>query len=324
MPSLFHPASRIGLESIPPRTIFIFLMAGISVAFFPTLLGLVKAWFGASSSAAANPPPMPNTGGFLPTSVSYVYAAFALPLSAWLICQRGGLPARLNGTRRVPILLLALGLAFLALGWRSDLDAAAQLGLIVMMVGAFGFAFGGSSLHRHGSALAIACLAVPIQNGAFPILTALTGNATLGLLATTGLDHTVTDGLIRTSYGTFLISDACSGLRFILATTMIAQAIAVLSFRKLSTQIVFTLSVIGIAFYLNAIRIVLVIVLATQEGPGAPIATDHGSIGLMLFAFEGIFLVLTARTIAKMRRPGLPVKVGDLAKATPNPTPQFV
>jgi exosortase len=232
---------------------------------------------------------------FIPTET---LAPLVLGMSLWLLYRRVGrrraLPARAGGLAVGGVLLLA-GL-FAAL-WAAHTDARDLL-VPSLMLNACAVAWlwrGGPGVRTVALPVAFLAFAVPIPA---PLLNELLFWLQIGTTEISGfflywlsIPHFVAGEQILRTSGTFSVIESCSGLRSIEILTMVAILMADLFRRRGLHAVLVVLAAPPVAFLLNGIRALLLIL-----NPHSEIATVHNLQGVaillggvvLLFLWDGL------------------------------------
>jgi exosortase A len=212
-----------------------------------------------------------------------LFALAALPVGlAWLLAERLGI---MEG-RQLTALALVYVLTLTILGWRICRAMAAPLLYLVFLV-PFG-AFTTIYLQR---------------------ITAWMIDLGLSALE---IPHYVDDLIIETTYGRFLVAEACSGLRFLIAALAFGALYAIVMFRSPSRRlIVFGLAIL-VPIVANGIRAFGIVVLGKYLGSAEAAAADHVIYGWIFFSI--VLLLLIAL--------GLPFREDGTPEKPPAPPPE--
>jgi exosortase A len=212
-----------------------------------------------------------------------IFALAALPAGlAWLLAERLGI---MEG-RQLTALALVYVLTLSVLGWRVCRAMAAPLLYLVFLV----------------------------PFGAFTTIYLQRITAWMIDLGLSALDipHYVDDLIIETTYGRFLVAEACSGLRFLIAALAFGALYAIVMFRSPGRRlIVFGLAIL-VPIVANGIRAFGIVVLGKYLGSAEAAAADHVIYGWIFFSI--VLLLLIAL--------GLPFREDGAPEQPPAPPPE--
>ena len=188
----------------------------ILVLFRETLLSMVAIW--ARSDTFAH--------GFL-----------VLPISLWLVWRLRGSLAELTprpDLRVLPLFLLA-GFAWL-LGEVASVAPLSQFSLVMVLILSVPAVFGGAVTKRLLFPLGFLLFAVPFGEFALPVLMNWTASATVWGLRLSGVP-VYREGLsFVIPSGHWSVVEACSGVRYLIASLMIGTLFAYLNYRSLKRR----------------------------------------------------------------------------------------
>jgi exosortase A len=185
-----------------------------------------------------------------------------LPVLAWLVAERLGI---MEG-RQLAVVGLLWVFVLSVLGWRVTRAMAVPLGYLVFLV--------------------------PFGEFTVPFLQAATAwiiEIGLGLL---GIPHYVDSLIIETPAGTFLVAEACAGLRFAVAALAFGALYAVTMFRSPGRRMAVMVLALVVPVLANGLRALGIVVLAQHLGSAEAAAADHVVYGWGFFSAVILLLVL--------------------------------
>ncbi|HEY8611954.1 MAG TPA: exosortase A [Roseomonas sp.] len=226
-------------------------------------------------------------------STAYNHCWLVLPIAAWLAWVRRD---RLASLRPEPSAWLALLALPAALAWivaeRLGIMEGRQfavLGLVwALMLGVLGYRFGRAMAVPLGYLVFL----VPFGEFAVPALQSVTAwmiEFGLGLL---GIPHYVDSLIIETPSGTFLVAEACAGLRFLVAAIAFGALYAVTMFRSPGRRIAVMALALIVPILANGLRALGIVVLAQYLGSAEAAAADHVIYGWGFFSVVILLLVM--------------------------------
>lgn len=259
-------------------------------------------------------------------STAYNHCWLILPIALWLGWQRR---ARLVGLVPQPSARLALLLLPpLAVGWllaeRLGIMEGRQLAAlaiaITMAVAILGLRFG------RAMAAPLGYLVFLVPFGAFtvPMLQRVTAKLIEFLLGFTGIPHYVDDIIIEIPAGTFLVAEACAGLRFLIATIAFGALYALVMFRSPGRRLVVMVLSVVVPIVANGLRGFGLVMLGHYSGSAAAVDADHVLYGWVFFSIVLLLLILAglpfrqdgaAPAVAPVAAFPLPVRRGAAAFA---------
>lgn len=264
-------------------------------------------------------------------STAYNHCWLVLPIAGWLAWTRRG---RLAGLRPEPAPLLALPALGFAFAWLvaerlgiMEGRQLAALGLVqVLVVAVLGWRIG------RAMAAPLVYLVFLVPFGAFlvPQLQVVTTEIILFGLRLLAIPHFADGLIIEIPAGTFLVAEACAGLRFIIASLAFGALYALVMFQTAGRRLV----VLGLALVVpvlaNGLRALGIVLLGHHLGSAEAAAADHVIYGWGFFSAVILLLVLAGlpfrqdgpgRFAAPAPRPGMGggVRTARLAAAAALP-----
>lgn len=227
-------------------------------------------------------------------SRSDTYAhGFVVPLiSLWLIWRMRHQLAPLIPTPSALAwgMLLAAVLVWFA-GDLVAVNAVTQLMLVVVLVLLVPALLGWQVALSLVFPLAFLFFAVPIGDFLLPQLMAWTADFTVIALRWTGIP-VYREGLqFVIPSGTWSVVEACSGIRYLIASLTVGCLFAYLSFNSLRKRLVFVLVALAVPLMANWLRAYLIVLLGHLSGNELATGVDHLIYGWLFFGIV-IFLML--------------------------------
>lgn len=219
-------------------------------------------------------------------SSSDTYAhGFVVPLiSIWLIWRMRGELARLSPR---PSFLSVLFLLVAALVWLAgDLVAVntlTQLALMAMIMFAVPTTLGWKVTRQVAFPLGFLLFAVPFGDFLLPRLMDWTADFTVLALRWTGIP-VYREGLqFVIPSGTWSVVEACSGIRYLIASVTVGSLFAYLSYRSLRKRILFVGVSILVPLVANWLRAYMIVMIGHLSGNELATGVDHLIYGWVFF-----------------------------------------
>lgn len=152
--------------------------------------------------------------------------------------------------------------------------------LILLAVGAFC-----SLRHMFAVLLPVGLLffALPIWQPLLPVLQDITTAVTHFNLRLIGRPVYVVDNFVHVSGGSFVIEEACSGLRFLLVSTTLSLMNSAMNNHTLKQGTLMLSLAIALSFIANWVRVLVVILLGDFTQMQHPWVNDHANMGWALY-----------------------------------------
>jgi exosortase A len=218
------------------------------------------------------------------TSDTYAHG-FVVPLiSLWLVWRiREPLLTMVpspSGTAWV--LLLGVVLLWLA-GDLVAVNAATQLALVLMVMLAVPAVLGWGVSRRMAFPLAFLLFAVPVGDFMLPWLMERTADFTVLALRASGIP-VYREGLqFVIPSGTWSVVEACSGIRYLIASFTVGCLFAYLSFNSLSKRLIFLGVAILVPLVANWLRAYMIVMIGHLSGNELATGVDHLIYGWLFF-----------------------------------------
>jgi len=227
------------------------------------------------------------------SSTAYNHCWLVLPIAVWLAWTRRDRLARLGP---MPSPILALLILPPAVAWllaeRMGIMEGRQLAAIGLFW-AMALALLGWRLCRAMAApLLYLIFLVPFGEFLVPLLQSVTAHFVELGLRVLGIPHYVDSLIIETPAGTFLVAEACAGLRFLVAALAFGALYAFTLFRSPGRRFAVLLAALVVPVVANGIRALGIVVLAQHLGSAEAAAADHVVYGWGFFSVVIILLIL--------------------------------
>lgn len=208
----------------------------------------------------------------------------------------------------LPITFLGITLLFLmqiyqaALGMNAAMVMGVALGTLLVVAGNLLYVYGLKGLIHFIFPYAFILIALPLPgfihgplvNG----LQVLVSNMAAELLNLFGVPAIRTGSLIELPVGVVGIAEACSGIRSLQSTLMVALFISYMSLRKMSLRIILVGLGVAFAIFGNLVRTLYLCIIALKKGVEA-VNVVHDSAGWSILAFTTAGIIMVAWLLRK-------------------------
>jgi exosortase A len=224
-------------------------------------------------------------------SETFAHGFLVLPISIWLAWNERDKLASIC-SRPVPwvaLLIIPPGFVWLV-AWLVDVLVLQQLALVAMcLIGAW--AIMGHSLAR---ALAFPLLflffAVPMGEALIPPMMEFTATSTVWMIQQTGIP-VYREGLyFMVPSGNWSVVEACSGVRYIIASVTLGVLYAYLTYRSFWRRFLFVLAAAIVPVLANSVRAYLIVMIGHLSDMKLAVGVDHLIYGWIFFGIV-IFLL---------------------------------
>ena len=231
--------------------------------------------------------------GVWSTSTAYNHCWLVLPVAVWLAWSRRD---RLEGLAPAPMPAAALVALAPAAAWfaaeRMGIMEGRQLALIGLVWTCCLGILGWRVCRAIAPALLYLVFLVPFGAFVTPVLQDITAWMIDVLLDVFGIPHFVDHLIIEIPEGTFLVAEACAGLRFLIAAIAFGTLYAFVMFRSPGRRlVVFALS-IAVPIIANGLRAFGIVLLGHFLGSAEAGAADHVLYGWIFFSIVILLLIL--------------------------------
>lgn len=217
-------------------------------------------------------------------SETFAHAFLVPPISAWLVWRQRAQLTRLS-PRPQPWLLL--GLVVAAAGWLlADLvkvNSVSQLAWMSMLVISVPAVLGLSVAWTILFPLLFLFFAVPVGEFMLPYMMEWTADFTVAALRVTGVP-VYREGLqFVIPSGSWSVIEACSGVRYLIASLMVGTLFAYLNYRSMKRRLVFILASLLVPIVANWLRAYMIVMLGHLSGNTIAVGVDHLLYGWVFF-----------------------------------------
>lgn len=204
---------------------------------------------------------------------------------AWLVRARATQLVELRPAAWWPGLVALAGAMFVwLLGTVSGFDSLGQLGAVLMLQAAVLALLGPRVATVLQFPLCYMIFLVPFGGELVPALQLATAKLAIALTELSGVPAQIEGVFIDTPAGLFIIAEACSGVKFLIAMLALGALVAHLCFRSWRRRVAFMLAAIALPILANGVRAWGTIYIAQSQGIGFAAGFDHIFYGWLFFA----------------------------------------
>ena len=239
---------------------------------------------------------------------SFSHCWFVAPLAAYMVSTRRSTLAEVAPS---PTLLGVLAVLFFGGTWflshLAQVGIGEQFSLVGMLVGAVWAILGTEVCRRIAYPLAFLALMVPFGEGLFPVLISIAGKLAVAVLDWTGMPVTFDGRFLRVPGGEWTITEACSGLRYLLTILTVGAVFAYVNFERPLKRVLFLGICVAAAILMNGFRVWLLVVIGSLTDMKSPLVHDHVWLGWLLFAIMLLVIFQIGRRMADPEEGSAPV-----------------
>lgn len=223
-------------------------------------------------------------------SDTFAHGFLIFPFSAYLIWSQRGQLASVKIQPNFPALLVLAGVG---LGWLlatlASAQVVAQFFLIAMIPASVWVILGTGMVRALAFPLGYLLLAVPFGEALIPPLINFTADFTVGALQLTGIPVYREGSFFTIPSGNWSVVEACSGLRYLIASFTLGTLYAYLTYRSLPRRLIFIVLSVIVPILANGIRAYLIVMTGHLSEMRLAVGIDHLIYGWVFF---GVVMLL--------------------------------
>lgn len=266
-------------EALPvaPRNIWL-LPGGLTVGvllllagmFWPTLRSMIEVW---------------------ERSETFAHGYLIFPISAWLIWRQRATLAQIrpHPDPRGLILLAVAGAGWL-LADAGSVNVVAQYAFITMLIAAAWTLLGRAFVRAALFPLMFLFFAVPVGEFLIQPLMGVTADFTVAMLRLTGIPVYREGTFFSIPSGDWSVVEACSGLRYLIASVTLGVLYAYLTYRSWKRRLLFSLAAIVVPVLANSGRAYMIVMIAHLSDMKLAVGVDHLIYGWVFFGLVMLLL----------------------------------
>lgn len=206
-------------------------------------------------------------------------------ITAWLVALKEEELARLAPQPFLPGLLgVAAGLALWRAGEGLEINLVAQAGAVGALQAAAVTVLGLRASIVLALPIAFAAFLVPFGDEIIPPLQAITADIAIALTHASGVPARIEGLHIDTPAGLFIVAEACSGVKFLIAMVTLGVLVCATRFNRWRTRAAFMAACVIVPVLANGVRAFATIYVAQYVGAEKATGFDHIVYGWVFFA----------------------------------------
>ena len=206
-------------------------------------------------------------------------------ISAWLVALKEEELARLRPQPFLPGLLgVAAGLALWRVGEGAGINLVAQAGAVGALQAAAVTVIGLRASIVLALPIAFAAFLVPFGDEIIAPLQAITAEIAIALTRASGIPARIEGIHIDTPAGLFIVAEACSGVKFLIAMVTLGVLVCATRFNRWRTRAGFMAACVIVPILANGVRAWATIYVAQFVGAEKATGFDHIVYGWVFFA----------------------------------------
>ena len=224
-------------------------------------------------------------------SETYTHGFLIFPISAYMIWHNRAAVADLSPTPNYWILLAlaALGCAWL-LSDSAGVLVSAQYALVAAVPLLVAAVLGPRLVWTFAFPFAFLLLAVPFGEIFIPAMINFTASFTVAALQLTGIPVFREGNTLSLPSGTWSVVDACSGLRYLIASFTLGCLYAYLTYHTTLRRLLFVLASLIVPIVANGLRAYMIVMIGHLSGMKYAVGIDHLIYGWLFFGLVMLLL----------------------------------
>jgi exosortase A len=217
-------------------------------------------------------------------SDTFAHAFLVPPIVVWLIWRRRRelAPLQIRPCRWMLLPMAAIAFAWL-LGDLAAVNSVTELALVALLVLAVPAVLGLQVARVILFPLAFTFFAVPIGEFLLPQLMSWTADFTVLALRATGIPVFREGNQIVIPSGRWSVVEACSGVRYLIASFMVGTLFGYLHYRSNKRRWIFAAVAIAVPIVANWVRAYLIVLLGHLSNNSIAVGVDHLIYGWLFF-----------------------------------------
>ena len=248
------------------------------LAFYPTFMSMVNIWV---------------------RSETFTHAFLIAPISIWLVWEKR--EALLTHIPKCSVLgLLALyasGFLWL-LGMAVDAAVVQQFSVVLMLISVIWSVLGNQIAWFLAFPLGFLLFMVPMGEDLVPPMMDFTANFTVDMVRLSGIPVYREGLFFMLPTGNWSVVEACSGIRYLIASVTLGCLYAYLTYSKLWKRAIFISLSILVPIIANGLRAYMIVMLGHMSGMTLATGVDHLIYGWLFFGVV-IFILIRLGAIFK-------------------------
>lgn len=224
-------------------------------------------------------------------SETYAHGYLIFPISIWLIWRKRDVLAQIQPHPDwLGLILLALAGAGWLLADASSVNVVGQYAFIAMLISMVWVLLGREFLWAAFFPLMFLFLAVPVGEFLIQPLMGVTADFTVAMLRATGIPVYREGTFFSIPSGDWSVIEACSGLRYLIASVTLGVLYAYLTYRSWRRRLLFSVAAIIVPIFANSGRAYMIVMIAHLSEMKYALGVDHLIYGWVFFGFVMLLL----------------------------------
>lgn len=246
------------------------VVVGLLLLYFDTARSMASVWY---------------------RSETFAHGFLVAPIALWLVWRDRH---RLAGQVPRPFYPALIGVALAGFGWLlgelASVIGVTHFALVLMLQASLIAVLGLEIARRIAFPLAFLLFAVPAGEFLVPAMMNVTADVTIAALRATGVPVYREGNFFLIPTGAWSVVEACSGVRYLIASFMVGCLYAYLVYRKPMKRLAFVAVSLAVPVVANWLRAYLIVMIGHLSGNKLAAGVDHLIYGWLFF---GVVITLT-------------------------------
>ncbi|MGI5310733.1 exosortase A [Rheinheimera sp. WS51] len=220
-------------------------------------------------------------------SATYNHCYLILPISIWFMLKKRNTPH--SNTMYspyfiwLPVLFILLMILVWLLAFAADIALLMHIAAVFSLPALFWLIFGTKAAKTHRFALGYLVFLIPFGEELSLQLQNITADITVLMLQISSIPVFRQGLYLSTPVGMFEVAEACSGLRFLIASLAISTLFAYLNYKSVIKQISFIIFMTVISIIANGFRAFMLVYIGEKSDMQLGFGADHYLYGWLFF-----------------------------------------
>ena len=248
-------------------------------------------------------------------SDTFAHAFLVPPIALWLAWRKRDTLAQIRPSPQPWVLLPMAAVGFLwLLGELVTVNAATQFALVALLVLAVPAVLGLAVARELMFPLGFMFFAVPIGEFMTPTMISWTADATIMALRWTGIPVYREGMQFVIPSGNWSVVEACSGVRYLIASFMVGTLFAYLNYRSMKRRLIFVGVSIAVPIVANWMRAYMIVMLGHLSGNKLAVGVDHLIYGWVFFGVVIMIMFVIGARWAEPEQAAVPAGVSGVMR----------
>ena len=220
------------------------------------------------------------------SSATYNHCYLIIPIALYFFYRAKGTPSASFKSEHwlwLPALAVVILQFIWLFGYAADINLFMHLAAVMTLQALLWLALGSNNANHHRFAIFYLIFLVPFGEELSPLLQNITADHTVILLQAVNIP-VYRDGLyLATPVGLFEVAEACSGLRFLIASLAISVLFAYLHYNRIWKQVVFVVFMAILSILANGVRAFMLVYIGEKSAMQYGFGADHFVYGWLFF-----------------------------------------